>query len=86
MTNDKDIGKLEGKMDLVLDQIKTVHIKLDRLETKGCVKGEANEIAIDKLEKRTGRLEGILSKAIVIGAISAGGGAGLVKMIESVIK
>ena len=86
MTNDKDIGMLEGKMDLVLDQIKTVHIKLDQITTEGCVKGKTNEKAIASLEKRTSKMEGWVTKLALIVATSAGGGVGIAKLIETAME
>ena len=86
MTNDKDIGKLEGMMELALDQIKTAHIKLDKLETKGCVKGEANEAAIASLNRRTTKVEGWMVKATVIAVASAGSGVGIGKLIEGLLQ
>ena len=86
MTTDKDIGKLEGKMDLVLDQIKTVHIKLDKITEHGCVKGATNEAAIASLNRRTTKVEGWMVKATVIAVASAGSGVGIGKLIEGLLK
>jgi len=86
MTNDKDIGKLEGKMDLVLDQIKTVHIKLDKITTEGCVKGKTNEDSIAAQEARLKRLEGMALKAMSIAIAIVAGGHGADKLISFLMK
>jgi len=69
-------------MDLVLDQIKTVHIKLDRLNTKGCAKGDAQAETIKALDERTAKMEGWITKLALIVAAAAGSGAGLAKILE----
>ena len=83
MTNDKDIGRLEGKMDLVLGHLGTLQTAVDKIATEGCVKGKANEIAIASLAKRTLKMEGWVTKLALIVAGSAGGGVGVAKLIEA---
>ena len=88
MTNgtDKDIGRLEGKMDMLIDQVKTVHIKLDRMETHGCAKGETNEKALESQDVRIKRLEGMALKALAIAIAIVAGGHGADKLISFLMK
>jgi len=83
MTADKDIGRLEGKMDLVLDHLSNMQATMDKITTEGCIKGTANEKAIAALQRRTVKTEGLVTKLALIVAVSAGSGAGIAKMIES---
>ena len=83
---DKDIGRLEGKMDMLCDQMGTVHLKVDQILQGQCPQGKGNAEKIDALTKRTSKVESTLVKAIAIGLVTAGGGAGLTKLAVDFFK
>jgi hypothetical protein len=78
----KSIGRLEGKMDMVISGLESLTTEVGNLKTQGCVKGGANEEKIEDLDTRTGKLEGLVWKAIVVGLLTAGGGAGGIEIIK----
>lgn len=86
MTADKDIGRLEGKMDMLIGKVNSIEGKVDRIMNDGCNRREGHEDDIESIEKRVESLEGLLKKALLIGLISAGGGAGVFKAIEALIQ
>jgi hypothetical protein len=86
MTADKDIGRLEGKMDMLIGKVNSIESKVDRITSEGCMRRETHEESIRDVCKRVENLEGLLKKALLIGLVSAGGGAGLIKAIESIMQ
>ena len=80
---ERDLGRVEGKMDSMSEQVATVHIKLDRLLSGECIKGKANKEEIDKIDVRVKKVEFTLAKAIVAGLLVAGSGTGIAKVLEA---
>lgn len=81
---DRDIGRLEGKVDSMSVQMIAMVEKLDKIISGDCVTGKANKDEIVKLDRRVGKVEYTLAKAIGIGVLVAGSGHGVGKIIESV--
>ena len=82
---DLSIGRLEGKMDLVLDEIKTVRVEVSKLKTDGCVRGEANTKRIDHLEGKVASIEsGRLSGKDLVKLL--GGATGITALITGVVE
>ena len=93
MTADKDIGRLEGKLDMLCTQVGVIHGKLDTIIADGCTRGVRNSQDIDELDQRITKdlkdidarvkqIDKILTKAVIIGLVMAGGGAGTVQMLK----
>ena len=82
---ERDLGRVEGKMDAMNEQVATVHIKLDRLLSGECIKGKANKEEIDKIDVRVKKVEFVMAKAVVAGLLIAGGGTGIAKFIEAMM-
>ena len=89
MTADKDIGRLEGKMDMLVSQMGVIHGKLDMILQGDCPTGAVNRVEIAKqtiairdANERIDKIDRVLNKVIIIGLAAASGGAGLVKFVE----
>ena len=83
---DRDIGRLEGKVDSMGEQLATVHIKLDKMLSGECVTGKANKHEIVKLDTRVKKVEFTLAKSVGIGIAVAGGATGLGRLLEGLMK
>ena len=81
---DRDLGRLEGKVDAQGEQMGHIIDKLDKLMSGECATGKENKGEIIKLVRRVGKVEYTLAKAIAIGVLVAGGGHGAAEIIRSV--
>ena len=82
---DRDLGRLEGKVDAQGETMGHILDKLDKLLSGDCVTGKANKGEIIKLDTRVKKVEYTLAKAIGIGVLVAGGGHGAAEIIRSVL-
>ena len=81
MTNEsleRAIGRLEGKLDGMDGKLDGLEVKVDHIITAGCIKGNENE-------KRIKNLEGIVSKAVLIGLAAGGSTIGVGKIVEMLL-
>lgn len=82
---DREIGELHGLVKGMSKQLDTVHIKVDKILQGECPQGQTNKQEIDKLGIRVGKVEMTIIKAIAIGLLTAGGGAGAVKLLVELV-
>ena len=83
---DRDLGRLEGKVDGITEQFVALNRKLDKLVSGDCVTGKANRHDIELIDTRLKKVEFTMAKAVAVAFIVAGGGASIIKAIESVLK
>jgi hypothetical protein len=81
-SNDRDLGRLEGKVDAMASQWHDMNVKLDKMIAGDCVTGKANKDEISRLDGRVKKIEFTMAKAIGMGLFVAAGGHGAAELIK----
>ena len=79
---DRDLGRLEGKVDATHEQMKEIAEKLDKILSGECATGKANTEKIQKIDTRLVKVEMTMAKAVAVGLLVAGGGHGAAELIK----
>ena len=76
MTNDKDIGRLEGKMELLLDRMEGMSRKIDRMVAEGCAQLPVHAATASELRRRIDEIESQVKKMLLYLILVMGGTKG----------
>jgi hypothetical protein len=81
-SSDRDLGRLEGKVDAMASQWALMEAKIDKMISGDCVTGKANKEEIGRLDGRVKKIEFTMAKAIGMGLFVAAGGHGAAELIK----
>ena len=88
MTTDgieRALGRLEGRLTGIDDKLESLEHKVDHIIVEGCTRGQQNMQDIDKLDKRVKSVEMTVIKMIGIALLGSGGGAGIIKLLDTLL-